>query len=109
MPRRNTGPRLRFLAKRGLYYVCWTESGRSRERSTGTADRGEAEIALAEFIRQRVRGSGPRDPSEVLVTVILAEYAEEHAASTAAPWRIAYAVDGLTGFWEGRTVANVTK
>jgi hypothetical protein len=51
MPRRNSGPRLRFLDKRGVFYIVWTDAGRSRERSTGTANREQAEIALAEFIR----------------------------------------------------------
>src|SRR4051812_17496767 len=109
MPRRNNGPRLRFLAKRESYYICWTERGRSRERSTGTGDRSQAEIALAEFIRGRVRRSGPRDPAEVLVTDLLAEYAEERARATAAPWRIAYAIAGLADFWEGRSAADITE
>jgi integrase len=109
MPRRNSGPRLRYLDKRGTYYVVWTEGGRSRERSTGTSDRRTAEIALAEFIRERTRREGPRDPSEVLVTDILADYAQERGPETSSPWRIAYAVEGLASFWEHRTVANVTR
>jgi integrase len=109
MPRRNSGPRLRFIAKRKCYYICWTELGRSRERSTGTANRERAEIAFAEFLRIRTRGSGPRDPSEILVTDVLADYAQEHAQHTAAPWRIAYAVEALAVFWEGRTAAQITK
>lgn len=43
MPRRNQGPKLRWLAKRGCYYIAWTEGGRSRERSTGASDREKAE------------------------------------------------------------------
>jgi hypothetical protein len=106
---RNSGPRLRFLEKRGAYYIVWTDAGRSRERSTGTEDRSRAEIALAEFLKQRSRSAGPCDPSEILVTDVLADYAEEHGQVTAAPWRIAYAVEGLAGFWEGRTVGTVTR
>jgi integrase len=109
MPRRNSGPRLRFLEKRSCYYIVWTEGGRSRERSTGTADRREAEIALAEFIHLRNRDSGTRDPSQVLVTDTLADYALEHGEDTAAPWRIAAAIKALAPFWEGRTVAEVTR
>jgi integrase len=109
MPRRNSGPRLRFLEKRGVFYVTWTDRGRSRERSTGTADRLRAEIALADFIRERTRHAGARDPVEVLVTDVLADYASEHAAATASPWRIAYAVEALATFWEGRTVASVSR
>jgi integrase len=109
MPRRNSGPRLRFLKKRGCFYICWTEDGRSRERSTGTSDREQAEIAFAEFLRIRTLAGGPRDPAEILVTDVLADYAQEHGPRTSAPWRLAYAVAGLAGFWEGRTVAEVTK
>jgi integrase len=109
MPRRNSGPHLRFLNKRGCYYISWTDRHRSRERSTGTADRAEAEIALAEFIHQRTRTAGPRDPAETLVTDVLADYAEEVGPTTAAPWRIGAAIAPLATFWEGRTVAEVTK
>jgi integrase len=109
MPRRNSGPRLRFLAKRNCYYISWTESGRSRERSTGTADRNLAEVVLSEFLRIRSRSSGPRDPSEVLITDVLGDYAQEHAPATASPWRIAYAIESLACYWEGRTVCEVTR
>jgi integrase len=107
MPRRNSGARLRFLEKRGCYYVVWTENGRSRERSTGTTDRKLAEIALAEFINIRTRDSGPRDPTGILVTDVLADYAQERGEQTEAPWRIAAAIKGLVPFWQGRTVADV--
>src|SRR5580693_9348099 len=99
MPRRNSGARLRFLEKRGCYYIVWTEGGRSRERSTGTAHRGLAEIALAEFINLRNRDAGPRDPAQILITDVLADYAQEHGQETASPWRIAAALkNGLVPF-----------
>ena len=98
MPRRNSGPRLRFLKKRGVYYIVWTESGRSRERSTGTTDREEAEIVLVEFLRGRQRAGGPRDPFEILVTNILADYTIEHGQETMSPERIGYALEPLSEF-----------
>jgi integrase len=109
MPRRNSGARLRYLKKRGCFYIVWTERGRSRERSTGTTDRQLAEIALADFIHQRSRDAGPRDPAAVLVTDVLADYAQERGEETASPWRIAAAIKGLVPFWQGRTVAHVTR
>jgi integrase len=39
----------------------------------------------------------------------LAEYAEDRARETAAPWRIAYAIDALTDFWRNKTVVEVTR
>ena len=108
MPRRNQGPRLRWLAKRECFYIVWTERGRSRERSTGTADREQAQIALAEFLRQRDRRSGPRHPNEVLVTDLLTEYSTERGPKVAAAHRIAYAVLPLVDFWAGCSVADIT-
>ena len=100
---------LRYIERRGVFYVCWTQSGRSRERSTGTANREQAEVALAEFIHARVRNSGPREPAQVLITDALADYAEERGPETLSPWRIAAAVKGLVPFWEAKTVAEITK
>lgn len=107
MPRRNAGPRLKWLDKRGCWYIVWTERGRSRQRSTGTAHREEAHVALAQFLRAAGRRSGIRDPAEVLVTDLLVDYAEAKSDTIAAA-RIGYAVDALTGFWAGRVVADVT-
>jgi integrase len=109
MSRRNQGPRLGWLAKRNAYYIFWTERGRSRERSTGTADREKAEVAFAEWLRGRARTAGPRDPSEVLVTDILTDYATERGPKVVAGDRIAYAVEALAPFWEGNRVADVTR
>lgn len=108
MPRRGQGPRLHFLEKRRCYYIVYTEAGRSRQRSTGTADREEAEIALAAFIRARTRRRGPRDPYEVLVTELLTDYLEERAPEVRAASRIAYAVIPLTNYFAGRVLADVT-
>src|SRR5262245_59859583 len=77
MPRRNQGPRLRWLAKRQSFYITWTEHGRSRERATGTPDRAQAEIAFAEWMQRRGRREGPCDPAAILVTEVLNEYQEQ--------------------------------
>lgn len=59
----------------------------------------QAEQALAEFIHARQRHSGPRDPSQILITDFLADYAQEYAPETAAPWRLASAAKPLVEFW----------
>jgi integrase len=107
MPRRNQGPRLRWLDKRSGFYIVWTEHGRSRERSTGTADRQQAQVALAQFLQQRDRRAGPRDPAQILVTDVLNEYQQQRGPKVAASARIAYAVLALTDFWEGNSVADI--
>lgn len=43
------------------------------------------------------------------MTDVLADYAEEHGPETAAPWRIAAALKAMVPFWQGKTVANVTR
>jgi integrase len=108
MPRRNNGPRLRWLAKRKCFYVTWTDHGRSRERSTGTADREQAQIIFAEWLQRRACRKGPSDPAAILITDVLNEYAEQRGPKTVAPARIAYAVFALTDFFEGNCVADVT-
>jgi integrase len=107
MPRRNQGPKLRWLAKRGSYYITWTERGRSRERSTGTANREQAENIFAEWMHIRGRRVGPSDPSAILVTDVLSDYLQQRGPKVAAQERIAYAVLALTDFFEGNVVADV--
>lgn len=109
MPRPNTGPKLKWIEGRPSFYITWFERGRERLRSTGTASRVEAEAALASFIGERHRGAGPRDPGEVLISDVLTLYATDHAPTRAAPERIAYAIDALLSFWEGKNVASITK
>ena len=109
MPRRNQGPRLRWLNKRKCFYITWTERGRSRERSTGTADREQAEIKFADWLQARGRRAGPSDPNEILVTDVLTDYALAKAEEVIAPRMIGCAIDALTPFWQGRKVGEVTK
>jgi integrase len=108
MARRNNGPRLLWLSKRGCWYIVWTERGRSRQRSTGTSDREQAQATLGEFLRKHARRAGPRNPSEVLVTDLLVDYVRAKESKIAAPWRIACAVEVLTPFFEGKTAADIT-
>ena len=108
MPRRNQGPRLRWLDKRHCFYITWTERGRSRERSTGTADRERAEAIFGEWLHVRRRRAGPRDPNEILVTDVLTEYAKERGRKVTAPAVMGRAIDSLTVFWQERVVGDVT-
>lgn len=109
MPRRNSGARLRFLEKRKCFYIVWTNNGRSRERSTGTSDRKQAEAALGEFLQIRSRDAGPRDPALIRVTDVLADYADERGPETQGAWRIAAAIKALVPFWIKKTVAEVNR
>ena len=46
-------------SRRKCFYVLWTEHGRSRECSTGTADREQAEIYFAEWLQRKRAPSRP--------------------------------------------------
>ena len=109
MPRRNQGPRLRWHRYGAAYYICWTENGRSRERSTGTADREQAENFFAEWLHTRGRKDDPSDPAKTLITDVLNDYASERGQEVAAPRVIGCAVDALSGFWEGNAVGDITR
>lgn len=108
MPRRNHGPRLKWLEKRSCFYIVWTENGRSRERSTGTDDRQSAETQFCEFLQARQRRTGPRELKAVFVTELLGDYAEEVGRRAIASARIGYAIAPLGQFWQGSTVSEVT-
>lgn len=109
MSRRNNGPRLQQRADRGgLFYIVWNEGGIKHKRATGTASREEAEIIFGEWLYTRGRKHGPRDPSQVLVTDCLTDYATERGPKVAAPRVIGCAIEAMSPYWEGNSVADVT-
>lgn len=114
MPRPNSGPKLATKKGRGVWYIRYYECGQKREHATGIGldDRGAAEAALATFIIDRHRAeqpAGPADPSTFLIDEALTLYALEHAPTTAAPARIAYAIEALARFWEDSMVSTITR
>jgi integrase len=108
MPRPNPGPRLKWIKERQCFYILWYEHGRRGLRSTGTADRKQAEAALANFLGERHAYSGPRDPSEVGVAEALNYYGAHHAHKASDPARIGYAIDALLPFWELNSLTDIT-
>lgn len=116
MPRRNSGPRLVWNARCQQYEISHTTRGRSRRCRTGTADRGRAEAALADFlIAQAARRAGTTDldarlrhPNELLIARALAWYMAEHGRTVRSPRAIGYAVDRLLDWWADKTVGDIT-
>lgn len=106
--RPNDGPKLVALKKKGwsapIYYIRWSEDGRSKERSTGTGDRGQAEEIFGRWLVERSRDIGPEKtspayPGEAPIADMLALYAERHAPNLTDPARVAYANDKLLAWW----------
>lgn len=108
MPRPNRGPRLHWIAARQAFYILWYDRGAKCVRATGTADRREAEAALARFIAATHRGDGPREPHEITVASALNSYMIHQGAIATDPARIAYAVEALLPFWQHHTLADIT-
>jgi len=108
MPRRNTGPRLRWIDRRQTFYIVWYERGRERLRATGETDKLRAEEALATFIRDNRRQvSGPRPAFEVTLGEVLDYYGKNKGAFAMDPARIGYAIDALEPFWASLRVSEV--
>lgn len=111
MPRPNSGPRLKWLPKRKAWYIVWYEIGREKLKSTGSADRGQADEALEAHlagIRTGKRPAGPRDPREFLIADALEIYGNLSLTRAADPVRIGYAIKALLPFWEENVVGDVT-
>jgi integrase len=108
MPRRNTGPRLRWIERRKGFYVVWYERGRERLRATGETDRKRAESILAAFIRASQRpANGPRPAHEVTIGDVLDYYGTNKGAFATDPARIGYAIDALLPYWADKRVTEV--
>lgn len=93
----------------GNFYIYWTEGGRSREKSTGTRDRREAELFRAQWLIGRARPTGPRDPAEVLIAEALNNYMVRRLPKVNDQERIRNAVAAMLPFWRNRYVAEVTE
>lgn len=111
MSRPRGEPRLEIDRKnaKGFYYIYYTEGGRSREKSTFTRSRKEAELVRAEWLIGRERPRFRPDPSEVLVTDVLNYYMVKRLPKVADPERIKHATRPLLEFWKNRTLGEITE
>lgn len=111
MSRPSAEPRLEIDRKdpRGNYYIYWTEGGRSREKSTRTRDRREAELIKAKWLIGRARPTEPTDPSAVLVAEILSHYMIRRLPKVGDPDRIKNAIAPMLPFWKNRYLSEVSE
>lgn len=107
MPMPAKGARLLLRKRAGREPVFVIKDSGEPERSTGTADRGQAEDALAEYIAGKKRKSGPSAAAEMTIGDALDIYAAEHAPTLAAPERQGYAISALLPFWGDKAVSAV--
>ena len=89
-----------------IWYIYWTEpNGRGRHKSTGTKDRGEAELVKALFVQQTHRPKDVRAEQMSLQSVLL-KYYERHGHSRFAQGPIVYAQRDIQDYLPGVTVAG---
>ena len=112
--RPNQGAKLVALQKKGwrerIWYIRWSEGGRSRERTTGTSERGAADQIFARWLLEQgrnIESIGPRYPAEIPIADMLALYCEKRAPDTADPARIGQCVKRLLDWWGDRRVDAV--
>jgi integrase len=114
MSRPNSGPKLVPVRKKGwsrsMFYIRWTENGRSREHATGESDPVRAEEVFAEWLaeRRRERRSGPSDPDQVLVREVIEDYAIEHGGEVAGKDAMSFGGTALLAFFRDDTMADLT-
>ena len=108
MARRKQGPRLRWHRNGSGWYIAWTEGGRSREHGTGTRDIEKAQEVFADWLATRQPATiGPSDPTETLVTDVLADYALARGDKVIGKETLANNVATLASLWEGKMVCEV--
>lgn len=103
MPKPNRGASLKWRDERNEWEIIWFERGKRRRRSTGTADRQDADRALADHLyaqqAKALQTAGPRYPNQITVTEALTLYVSEHGPQAKDAARIGYAVKALLTFW----------
>ena len=104
MSRPTKGARL-FRRRNGIFYIR-DESGAFK--STRTRNSREAEGALARYIAEKGRPTGPASPEAMTVADALDLYGAERAPHTKDPARIAYAMQALIPILGALPVASVT-
>lgn len=111
--RPNAGAKLVALKKKGwrepVWYIRWSEGGRSRELTTGTGDRATAEQVFGRWLVERASAkpaatTGPRYPAEITIADVLALYGEKHVPTILGQHRIGNAIQQLLAWWGDRRV-----
>ena len=111
MPRKPDLPRVardRKRPKDGNWYIYWTEGGRSRERSCGTADREEAELVFAEWKLTRQCPERAVDPRQFYITDAISHYLTNRMDRVVDPERLGNAAKPIIKFFTGFTVGDVS-
>jgi hypothetical protein len=103
MPKKNSGFRLVWRKERENWEIIWYENGRRKRLSMRTANREQADQALARHIKADEHRIVSR-----LVRDILADYQTKRCPHIIDPKRIAYAILNLAPYFGDMTDIEVT-
>ncbi|MEQ5786834.1 site-specific integrase [Erythrobacter sp. NFXS35] len=109
MPRKSTGPKLKWAEDRKTYYIVWYEKGKRRSRSTGTSDEKLAHEIYVEYCHSLYTFDNETRPDRFLVVDALRYYGEHKAIHAMDPARIGYAMSALIPFWKTRMLSEVNQ
>lgn len=111
MPRKRLPPRLYLRPEKAGRAAVWTVRDGEHEESTGHGPecKREAEAALGAYLiaKSSEPPTSPQSPEALTVGQALTLYADEHGYTTAAPERLAYAIDRLAAFFAALPVSAV--
>ena len=105
MSRPRKGLRLHRKGGKGNWIIV---DGETRV-STGTADRGRADAALARYVAEQGRREGPRTGDDVTIGEVLDWYGEGHARGVKAPERIGYSIKALRPWFGPARVSTINR
>lgn len=104
MPRKNTGPAVKWRADRGCFEIIEYVAGKRKRRATNLRSLQEAEEKRAELIASRA-------PSGPVQTVgrAMAFYVERHAPTVARPDNIYWLAEKLAPFWGSIRIDQINR
>jgi len=107
MPRKREAPRLFLRQQKGRPAVWIIRDGETQRSTRATEPELEkAEKALAEYLGEKYQHTSNRSADEALILDALIYYSETKT-DTAAPERIAYAIDALSNWWKDRPISSI--
>jgi integrase len=92
----------------GTYHIHWREGGRSKRRSTGTKDKGEAADRLAEAILEQELSAAPA-PRDYPVSRALTDYFKDHGQNLPSSQQIEIASRHLTAHFGRMLPKNILR
>lgn len=90
---------LRLFPWSPCWYICWSENGRDRRRSTGETDRAKADLVLAAFQLEQAAAAGRPATKELTIATLLDRYCTGHTDHLPGSQQARIAEKHITGYF----------